>query len=140
MKLRKMVAITVLMSDIEVEIFFTGGDQMGITVVAFNKLKDQGIKSPIDLIDFDKDGIDKLIENIQKISKKQEGFIGAKSQKRLTEAAELVWFYNEIGREIEAGSMDYESVIWDFMKQWTAIKEMKDSQKDTEVPKILTCD
>ena len=132
-----MVVIALLMSSDEVFEFFTRSSQMALSEATLEKLQEQGIESPIDLLDFDKDGIDKLADNIRKAAKRKDAdIIGAKSQKRLTEAAELVRFYNEIGREIETGTMDYETVVRDFTKQWAALKDMKDSQKDNEVPKI----
>ena len=132
-----MVNIVIRMSDDEVEEFLTGENQMGLNAPTYKKLMEQGIKTPIDLIDFDKEGIDKVAEVIRKtIEKKDQNFVGAKSQKRLAEAADLVRFYNEIGRNIDSDSLDYDSVIRDFTKQWNAIKENKEA-KDSDVPKIL---
>ena len=60
---------------------------------------------------------------------------GAKSQKCLGIACELVWYYNTVGRNLTAANMRWNNVIKNFEIQWKALKTKRD--EDTpEVPKI----
>ena len=60
---------------------------------------------------------------------------GAKSQKRLGIAYELVRYYNTVGRDLTAANMQWNNRIKNFEIQWKAIKTKRD--EDTpEVPKI----
>jgi hypothetical protein len=60
---------------------------------------------------------------------------GAKSQKRLLEAAELIRFYNTVGRTLTPANLQYNTVIKDFTEQWKALKTRKEGE-DPEVPVI----
>ena len=60
---------------------------------------------------------------------------GAKSQKRLGIACELVRYYNTVGCDLTVASMHWNNVIKNFEIQWKALKAKK--EEDTpEVPKI----
>ena len=60
---------------------------------------------------------------------------GAKSQKRLGIACELVRYYNTVGRNLTAANMRWNDVIKNLEIQWKALKTKRD--EDTpEVPKI----
>ena len=116
---------------------------MGIHPATCAKLKEEGITKPKDLIDFDKDTLHQVAENLRKApiprtDKSQpvaHYVFGAKSNKRLLEAADLVRFYDTIGRELTADGLQYETVIRDFSEQWKALKLRKE-EKEAEVPKI----
>jgi hypothetical protein len=60
---------------------------------------------------------------------------GAKSQQRMNYAAELVRFYDTVGRNITAGNIQWTTVMKNFSEQWKALKDKKGGD-DPEVPKI----
>ena len=60
---------------------------------------------------------------------------GAKSQKRLTVACDLVRFYQTVGRDLTAANIQWNQVMSNFEIQWKALKDRKD-EDDPDVPKI----
>ena len=60
---------------------------------------------------------------------------GAKSQKRLTVACDLVRFYQTVGRDLTAANIQRNQVMSNFEIQWKALKDRKD-EVDPDVPKI----
>ena len=60
---------------------------------------------------------------------------GAKSQKCLGIACELVRYYNTVGRDLTAANMRWNNVMKNFEIQWKALK-MKRDEDTPEVPKI----
>ena len=60
---------------------------------------------------------------------------GAKSQKRLTVACDLVRFYQTVGRDLTAANIQWNQVMSNFEIQWKALKNRKD-EDDPDVPKI----
>ena len=60
---------------------------------------------------------------------------GAKSQKRLTVASDLVRFYQTVGRDLTAANIQWNPVMSNFEIQWKALKDRKD-EDDPDVPKI----
>ena len=61
---------------------------------------------------------------------------GAKSQKRLTVACDLVRFYKTVGRDLTAANIQWNQVMSNFKLQWKALKDRKD-EDDPDVPKIM---
>jgi hypothetical protein len=61
--------------------------------------------------------------------------LSAKSYKHMLEMAELMHFYEAIGRDIDADSIQYETVTNNFMAQWKSLK-MRQAAVKAEVPKI----
>ena len=90
--------------------FFENHDQMGIPHVTMVQMKHEGIHSVADLADFDKDSLQQLADNLRKPGGRVtdpdpnavEGATiptpaftyGAKSQKRLTVACDLIRYYH----------------------------------------------
>ena len=60
---------------------------------------------------------------------------GAKSQKRLTVACDLVRYYQTVGRDLTAVNIQWNQVMSNFEIQWKALKDRKD-EDDPDVPKI----
>ena len=60
---------------------------------------------------------------------------GAKSQKRLTVACDLIRFYQSVGRDLTAANIQWNQVMSNFEIQWKALKDRKD-EDDPDVPKI----
>jgi hypothetical protein len=60
---------------------------------------------------------------------------GAKSQKRLLAACDIVRYYEETGRPLTAANIQWNTVIKNFGEQWKALKDRK-AGDSPEVPKI----
>ena len=95
--------------------FFENNDQMGIPHETMVQLKHEGIQSVADLADFDKDSLQQLSDNLRKPGGRipdhnpnaAEGatiltpafLYGAKSQKRLAVACNLIRYNQTVGRD-----------------------------------------
>ena len=93
--------------------FFENNDQMGIPQETMAQMQHEGIHSVADLADFDKDSLQQLADNLRKpggripdhYQNAAEGTTiptpaftyGAKSQKRLAVAYNLIRYYQTIG-------------------------------------------
>ena len=124
---------------------------MALWAATFAPLAGEGITNPEDLPDFDKDSLRQVAENLRNPGGKipnpdpnaplgatiaRPPFVfGAKSQKRLLEACDIIRFYQTIGRPLTAGNIQYNPVIRNFAQQWKALKDQKEND-DTEVPKV----
>ena len=60
---------------------------------------------------------------------------GAKSQKQLLTACNIVRYYETTGRSITTANISWNMVIKNFEAQWKALKEQKKGD-DPDVPKI----
>lgn len=131
--------------------FFEGADQMGIPNGTVIQLQEEGISTVSDLEDFDKDTIEQVAVNLRRPASRVPDpapnaaagatiptppfVFGAKSQKRLIVATDLVKYYTTIGRPITAANMAWNTVMKNFEIQWKALIDK--SKVDTpEVPKI----
>lgn len=133
----------------EVIEFFTLDSQMGIPLLTFQKMKDEGITEPEDLAKFTEKTLTQVVDNIRKCyhvtpsdedsdyedRQKKKFIFSAISHQRLWETAVLMRFYKTIGRAITASAIDYEEVTENFTEQWEALEERK-KEKQADVPKI----
>ena len=115
------------------------------------QIQHEGIQSVADLADFDKESLQQLADNLRKPGGRipdpdpnaAEGATiptpaftyGAKSQKRLTVACDLIRYYQTVGRDLTAANIQWNQVMSNFEIQWKALKERKD-EDDLDVPKI----
>ena len=60
---------------------------------------------------------------------------GAKSQKILTVACDLVTYYQTVGRDLTSANIQWNQVMSNFEIQWKALKDRKD-EDDPDVPTI----
>ena len=131
--------------------FFHADNHMAIPVVKIVQLVQEGIEHSYDLQDFYKYSLKDVANNIRNpggriphpdpnaqanatISTPLFVF-GAKLQKRMLEACELVRFYEKIERHITAKNLPYLPVIRNFTLQWKALVDRKDGDLP-EVPKV----
>ena len=131
--------------------FFENADQMGVQHATVVQLALEGIQTVDDLADFDKEVLQQLADNLRRpggrVPNPDPGaaagstiptpafVFGAKSQKRLGIACELVRYYNTVSRDLTAANMRWNNVIKNFEIQWKALKIKRD--EDTpDVPKI----
>ena len=131
--------------------FFESPDQMGIPHATMVQMQQEGIQSVADLADFEKQSLQQLADNLRKPGGRVPGpdpnaalratiptpafTYGAKSQKRLTVACDLVRFYQTVGRDLTAANIQWNQVMSNFEIQWKALKDRKD-EDDPDVPKL----
>lgn len=111
--------------------FFTAANQMAIPVDTLEALREEGIERPDDLIEFDNE----KLQNIAKTFRAGDVTLGAKSIGRLVEAANIVHYYDIVGRELTPANMTYLRVIRNFTVEWSALKEIKDKD-EPDTPKL----
>ena len=130
---------------------FENADQMGIPHAMVVQLGIKGIVTVGNLADFNKDSLQQLADNLRKPC----GWIadpnpaaavgatiptpafanGAKSQKQLGVACDLVRYYDTVGRDLTVPNMHWNQVGKNFEIQWKALKDRKE-EDPLEVPKI----
>ena len=105
----------------QMTLFFENADQMGVQHATVIQLALEGIQMVDDLIDFDKEALQQLADNLRRPGGRVPnpdpaaaagsttpmpafGF-GAKSQKHLGIACELVRYYNTVGRDLTAAKI-----------------------------------
>ena len=131
--------------------FFENADQMGIPHATVVQLGIEGIVTVGDLADFNKDALQQLADNLRKDGGRiadlnpaaaagamipTPAFVfGAKSQKHLGVACNLVRYYDTMGRDLMAQNMRWNQVGKNFEIQWKALKDRKE-EDPLEVPKI----
>ena len=131
--------------------FFEHADQMGIPHVTMVQLQAEGITSVSDLADFNKDSLQQLADNLRRPGGRvpdpnpaaQPGstiptppfVFGAKSQRRIAVACDLVNYYGTVGCDLTAANLQWNTVMKNFDVQWTAVKEKK-GEDSPETPKI----
>jgi hypothetical protein len=146
--------------------FFEDADQMALAADTRAQLVVEGIDEVDDLAEYDKESWVVLAQNLKKPTGRipnpdhvpalagadpadvaaanaipatipQPPFVfGAKTQKRLLVASEIVRFYLTIGRELTPGGMMWDPVLKNFELQWKALETRMKSNEDQEVPKI----
>ena len=131
--------------------FFENPDQMEIPHATMVQMQQEGIQSVADLADFEKQSLQQLADNLRKPGGRVAdpdpnapagGTIpmpaftyGAKSQKRLSVACDLIRFYQTVGRDLTAANIQWNQVLSNIEIQWKALKDRKD-EDDPDVPKI----
>ncbi len=123
----------------EIAIFFTDVQNMGLTLCTTGAFAAEGIATPADLAEFDKEGMELIFRNLCKPLKVlRAGAAGvcgelqeviayellAKSQIRLTIAAQAARFYEDTGWELNPANMLW-SVIKRFDEQFKALMARK---------------
>jgi hypothetical protein len=115
--------------------FFEHADQMAIPNATVVQLVAEGINSVDDLSEFDKDTIQQVASNLRRPPAGNPHVFGAKSQKRLIAACEIIRFYETVGRNLTAANIMWNTVIKNFEIQWKALKDKKDGD-EPDTPKI----
>ena len=140
-----------VLTQAQTQAFFENAAQMGIPHNTVVQLQTEGISAVDDLEDFDKDSLQQVADNLRRpggrIPDPAAGaaagatiptptfVFGAKSQKRLLVACELVRYYSTAGRALTAANIAWSTVIKNFEDQWKALKTRK-ADDTPEVPKI----
>jgi hypothetical protein len=116
-------------------LFFENGTQMAILHATVLELVNKGINTVDDLSEFDKDTIGQIAYNLRRPPAGAPLVFGAKSQKRLIVACELVRYYETVGRPLTAANIQWTSVMKNFEIQWKALMDKK-SKDEPDTPKI----
>ena len=135
----------------QVAAFFQDAGQMGIPHDTVVQLQEEGINSVDDLVDFDKESIKQVADNLRRPAGRVADpnpaaaagatiptppfVFEAKSQQRLVIATQLVRYYMTVGRNITAGNIAWDPVMRNFSEQWKALEDKKGND-EPEVPKI----
>ena len=122
--------------------FFENPDQLGVPHETMVQIQQEGIQTIADLADFEKQELQQLADNLRKPGGRipdpnpnaapgatipMPAFTyGAKSQKRLTVACDLVRFYQTVGRDLTAANIQWNQVMSNFEIQWKALKDRND--------------
>jgi hypothetical protein len=131
--------------------FFEHAVQMGIPHATVIQLVVEGIDEVQDLAEFDRDALTQVADNLRRpggripnpdpaapagstIAQPPFSF-GAKAQKRLLAACDLVRYYVTVDRALTPANMQWEPVMKNFIVSWKALKDRKDGETP-EVPKI----
>ena len=116
--------------------FFQTATQMAIPNETRTQLSVEGIKTVDDLLDFDKDSLDQVANNLRRPGGGASPFVfGAKSHKRLLVATKLVKFYHTVGRTLSSDNMQWTHVMRNFEEQWKALEDRK-SEDAPDTPLI----
>ena len=131
--------------------FFEHAEQMGIPHATVMQLQSEGITLVADLADFDKDSLQQLVDNLRCpggcVPDPNPGappgstiptppfVFGAKSQKRITVACDLVKYYTTVSCDLRAANLQWSTVMKNFEIQWTVLKERK-GDDSPDIPKI----
>ena len=143
--------LTMVLTAAQMTAFFEHADQMGIPHITVVQLQAEGITSVSDLADFNKDPLQQLADNLRRPGgcvpdpnpAAQPGstiptppfVFGAKSQRRIAVACDLVNYYRTVGRDLTAANLQWNTVMKNFNIQWTALKEKK-GEDSPDTPKI----
>ena len=143
--------LTMVLTATQTTAFFEHANQMGIPHVTVVQLQAEGITSVSDLADFNKDSLQQLADNLIRPGGRvpdpnptaQPGstiptppfVFGAKSQRRIAVACDLVNYYRTFGHDLTAANLQWNTVMKNFDVQWTALKE-KRGEDSPETPKI----
>ena len=130
--------------------FLESPDQMGIPHATMVQMQLEGIQSIAALSDFE-NSLQQLADSLRKPGGRipdpdpnapagatipTPAFTyGAKSQKRLTVACDLIRYYQTVAWDLTAANIQWNQVMSNFEIQWKALKERKD-EDDPDVPKI----
>ena len=131
--------LTMVLTAARMTTFFKHADQMGIPHVTVIQLCAEGIEAVADLADFDKESLQQLADNLRcpggcvpdpnpvapaGATIPTPPFIfGAKSQKRIAVACNLVRFYATVGCNLTAAILQWNTIMKKFEVQWKALKK-----------------
>jgi hypothetical protein len=116
--------------------FFEGDAQMAIPNGTVLELVNEGINTVDDLAEFDKDTLGQVAYSLRRPAAGAGPFVfGAKYQKRLIVACELVRYYEIVGRPLSAANLQWNTVMKNSEIQWKALMDKKDKD-EPDTPKI----
>ena len=143
--------LTMVLTAAQTTTFFEHANQMGIPHTTVLQLQSEGITLVSDLVDFNKDSIQQLADKLRSpgghVPDPNPGappgstiptppfVFGAKSQRHISVACDLVKYYITVGRDLTVANLQWNTVMKNFHIQWTMLKEKK-GDDSPETPKI----
>ena len=143
--------LTMVFTVAQTATFFEHAEQMGIPHATMTQLQSEGITLVADLVDFDKDPLQQLAGNLRcpggRVLDLNRGappgptiptppfVFGAKSQKCITVACDLVKYYTTVSCGLTAANLQWSTIMKNFEIQWTVLKQRK-GDDSPDVPKI----
>ena len=122
--------LTMVLTAAQTTAFFEHADQMGVPHVTVVQLQAEGITLVSDLADFNKDSLQQLADNLRRPGGRvpdpnpavQPGstiptppfVFGAKSQRRIAVACDLVNYYRTVGRDLTAANLQWNTMMKNF--------------------------
>ena len=112
--------------------FFENNDQMGFPHAMVMQLQDKGIMRPDNLVDFDKDTIKQIADNLRRLAgcipdptpgAAAGATIPTPPFMRLMAATKLVRYYAMVGCPLTLANMAWNMVMRNFNEQWKALEE-----------------
>jgi len=116
------------------------------------QLQQEGIEHLSDLLDFDKEALRQVAENLRRPGGRVPNpdpaadpgdtiptppfVFGAKSQIRLKAATSIMRYYETVGRKATAANMKWTTCIKSFTQHWKALEDRKTEADGPDVPKI----
>jgi hypothetical protein len=108
--------------------FFQEEAQMGVPHSTVAQMQAEGITNVQDLADFDKESHQQLADNLRRPGGRVPDpnpnaapgttMVGAKSQKTLQVATDLIKYYDATGRDYTAADLQWTNVMKNFETQW----------------------
>ena len=147
--------LTMVLTAAQTTTFFEHADQMGIPHATVLQLQSEGITLVSDLVDFNKDSLQQLVDNLRNPGGRvpdpnptaQPGstiptppfVFGAKSQRHIAVACDLVKYYITVSHDLTAANLQWNTVMKNFNIEWTILKEKKgdDSPETPKISKVL---
>lgn len=116
--------------------WFTSAAQMGLSAASYQALQDEGITAPDDLAQFDEKQLKEIAKNLRQVQAAggNAAALKASSLNRLTVSADLVRYYEKVGRDTAPSN-----VSWQVGKNFKIIHEAIQEQKDEDpgdMPKL----
>ena len=140
-----------VLTAVQTTTFFEHAEQMGIPRTTVVQLQSEGIDVVTHLTDFDKTSLQQLADNLRcpggRVLDPSPGALpgatipappfvfGAKSQKHITIACDLVRYYATVSHDLTAPNLQWSTIMKNFKIQWTVLKERK-GDDFPDIPKI----
>ena len=113
--------------------FFQQNAQMDIPAATVAQLVNEGISTVDDLMDFDKDSLEQVANNLRRLPGGAAAFtFGAKSLKRLIIACDLIRYYETVGRNVTAANLQWTPIMRNFGEQWKALMDRKEEDNQNK--------
>ena len=143
--------LTMVLTAAQTTTFFENANQMGIPHGPMLQLQSKGITLVSDLTDFSMTSLQQLADNLRcpggrvldpnpaappgSTIPTPPFIFGAKSQRHIAVACDLVKYYITVGRDLTVANLQWNTIMKNFDIQWTALKEKK-GDDSPETPKI----
>ena len=123
-KTNMVIVLSATFNTNAIDSFFTGADQLSLSIYTRNQMVVEGISSHVDLPEFNKDGVSSIVRAFERPPQVPNGAgdlvnqtpfqFPAKSQKRFVIAIEISDYYNQTNQEVSLTMM-----MWQTLKSYS---------------------